>query len=405
MKLRYKEMDKKVYYGEYTLKHWIELLLKNNLELPPYQRNFVWKKEQVKEFIKGIKDGSFIPPVTIGVCNIEAENHNLILDGQQRLSSILLAYYDVYPRENAFPRNDDDLTMADGVAEEDDDDEPVEYLEWSLHMFAKKGPTEQGVRESITDQQYERINYGVDQSFFENNYIPFSFIIPNTNNETEQIDFFSSLFRNINILGTSLSLFESRQSLYFLKKELQSFFNPECCKSLKIELTTKNQAYDFVRTISILSQYKKEQRFNRLAQNYKSKMEKYYEEYIYAVVNDKNEGIFTQFSTIFPNEDFKPRIEKLSEALQDLKYDELHFTSIIDSDVYMFGLVYNVVIEGKSIDYRRKEELLRKLSQKIHQFKNNSDSHKSSPSLLKHMRKRVEESLKIFNRYAIRPVQ
>ena len=212
-------------------------------------------------------------------------------------------------------------------------------------MFAKKGPTEQGVRESITDQQYERINYGVDQSFFENNYIPFSFIIPNTNNETEQIEFFSSLFRNINILGTSLSLFESRQSLYFLKKELQSFFNPECCKSLKIELTTKN-----------------------------------------AVVNDKNEGIFTQFSTIFPNEDFKPRIEKLSEALQDLKYDELHFTSIIDSDVYMFGLVYNVVIEGKSIDYRRKEELLRKLSQKIHQFKNSSDSHKSSPSLLKHMR-------------------
>lgn len=52
MKLRYKEMDKKVYYGEYTLKHWIELLLKNNLELPPYQRNFVWKKEQVKEFYK-----------------------------------------------------------------------------------------------------------------------------------------------------------------------------------------------------------------------------------------------------------------------------------------------------------------------------------------------------------------
>lgn len=293
--------------------------------------------------------------------------------------------------------------MADGVAEEDDEDEAVEYLDWSLRMFAEKGPTEQGVRVSITEQQYERIDYGVDQSFFENNYIPFSFIIPNTNNETEQIEFFSSLFRNINILGTSLSLFESRQSLYFLKKELQSFFNPECCKSLKIELTTKNQAYDFVRTISILSQYKKEQRFNRLAQNYKSKMEKYYEEYIYAVVNNRNDGIFTQFSNIFPNEDFKPRIDKLSETLRNLKYDELHFTSIIDSDVYMFGLVYNVVIEGKSIDYNRKEELLEKLRHKIEHFKNNPDSHKSSPSLLKHMRKRVEESLKIFNRYAIRP--
>ena len=395
-------MDKKVYYGEYTLKHWIELLLKSNLELPPYQRNFVWKKEQVKEFINGVKDGSFIPPVTIGVCNIDAENHNLILDGQQRLSSILLAYYGVYPKENVFQRNVNELIIADGMEEEDDEDE-VEYLDWSLRMFAEKGPTEQGVRVSITEQQYERIDYGVDQSFFENNYIPFSFIIPNTNNETEQIEFFSSLFRNINILGTSLSLFESRQSLYFLKKELQSFFNPECCKSLKIELTTKNQAYDFVRTISILSQYKKEQRFNRLAQNYKSKMEKYYEEYIYAVVNNRNDGIFTQFSNIFPNEDFRPRIDKLSETLRNLKYDELHFTSIIDADVYMFGLVYNVVIEGKSIDYNHKEELLEKLRRKIEHFKNNPDSHKSSPSLLKHMRKRVEESLKIFNRYAIRP--
>ncbi len=41
-------MDKKVYYGEYSLKHWIELLLKKDLELPPYQRNFVWLEEQVR---------------------------------------------------------------------------------------------------------------------------------------------------------------------------------------------------------------------------------------------------------------------------------------------------------------------------------------------------------------------
>ena len=397
-------MDKKVYYGEYTLKHWIELLLNSNLELPPYQRNFVWKKEQVKEFIKGVKDGSFIPPVTIGVCNIDAENHNLILDGQQRLSSILLAYYGVYPKENVFQRNVNELIIADGMEEEDDEDE-VEYLDWSLRMFAEKGPTEQGVQASITGQQYEKIDYGVDTSFFENNYIPFSFIIPNTDNETAQIEFFSSLFRNINILGTSLSLFESRQSLYFLKKELQSFFNPECCKSLKIELTTKSQAYDFVRTISILSQYKKEQRVDRLAQNYKSKMEKYYEEYIYAVVNNKNDGIFTQFSNIFPNNDFKPRIDKLNETLRDLEYNKLHFTSIIDSDVYMFGLVYYVVIEGKSINDNLKKKLLDELSRQIEQFKNTSDSHKSSPSLLKYMRRRVDASLKIFNRYAVHPIQ
>lgn len=85
-------MDKKVYYGEYSLKHWIELLLKKDLELPPYQRNFVWLEEQVKEFVNGLKGEIFVPPVTIGVCNKDGVNHNLILDGQQRLSSILLAF-------------------------------------------------------------------------------------------------------------------------------------------------------------------------------------------------------------------------------------------------------------------------------------------------------------------------
>lgn len=33
-------MKSKVYYGEYSLKHWIDLILKKNLKLPKYQRHF-----------------------------------------------------------------------------------------------------------------------------------------------------------------------------------------------------------------------------------------------------------------------------------------------------------------------------------------------------------------------------
>ena len=58
-------MDKKVYYGEYTLKYWIDLLLKRDLVLPPYQRSFVWSESQVKGFVKGIDEDGFVPPVTI----------------------------------------------------------------------------------------------------------------------------------------------------------------------------------------------------------------------------------------------------------------------------------------------------------------------------------------------------
>ena len=393
-------MDKKVYYGEYTLKHWIELLLKKDLELPPYQRSFVWTDEQVKGFMKGIQDDGFVPPVTIGVCNYDGENHNLILDGQQRLSSLLLAYFKVYPKKDAFPKEENQLELADGGAEEDADEPEIEYIGWSLRRFADKGPSKQAVIESLKPEQYNIVDYGVTEDFFESTFLPFSFIIPNAASEAEQHEFYSTVFRNINILGTPLDPIESRQSLYFLKSGLKGFFDPECCRNLKIKLVGKDQAYDFVRTMSLLSQYKKEDRFNRLAQGYKPRMEKFYEEYIYAVVKDKADGMFAQFSAIIPNKDYAPRIAKLATTLQGLEYNKIQLTSIIDADVYMFGLVYNTVIEGKDIDMTRKAELMTELQNKITFYKSDS-GHKASPSLLKHMRDRVEQSVTIFNKYAL----
>ena len=110
-------------------------------------------------------------------------------------------------------------------------------------------------------------------------------------------------------------------------------------------------------------------------------MEKFYEEYIYAVVRDIADGMFQQFSTIFPDKNFTPTIAKLQTALQGLGYGNLHFTSLIDADIYMFGLIFNTVIEGKDIDMARKYELMTSLQDKIADLKNDP-SHKGSPSLL-----------------------
>lgn len=156
--------------------------------------------------------------------------------------------------------------------------------------------------------------------------------------------------------------------------------------------------------MAILSQYKKDGKFNRLAQTYKSRMEKYYEEYIYAVVKDRDNGMFAQFSAIFPDKNFTPRIELLDNVLHELGYNQLHFRSIIDSDIYMFGLVYYTVIQGYHIDLERKGNLLNELQREINDLKQET-SHTSSPSLLKHMRNRVEQSIRIFGRYVIHPAQ
>jgi len=78
-------MKNKVFYGEYSLKHWINLLLTGNIILPKYQRSFVWDKQNVIKLIKSITDDHFIPSVTIG----SYENQNLIIDGQQKIADCL----------------------------------------------------------------------------------------------------------------------------------------------------------------------------------------------------------------------------------------------------------------------------------------------------------------------------
>ena len=72
-------MENRVYYGEYSLKHWLDLILTKNIILPEYQRKFVWKPEQVKNLIETIKKGEFVPPVTIGSAVINGENKNIII--------------------------------------------------------------------------------------------------------------------------------------------------------------------------------------------------------------------------------------------------------------------------------------------------------------------------------------
>lgn len=89
----------KVYYGDYTLQHWIDLILTGSIILPPYQRFFVWDKKQSVGLVKALIENQFVPPVTIGSYIEDEKKLNLILDGQQRLTSILLTYLGIFPQK------------------------------------------------------------------------------------------------------------------------------------------------------------------------------------------------------------------------------------------------------------------------------------------------------------------
>lgn len=55
-------MKTRVYYGEYTLRHWLNLMLIRNIDLPEYQRSFVWEEEDVKRMLDSLTQGQFILP-------------------------------------------------------------------------------------------------------------------------------------------------------------------------------------------------------------------------------------------------------------------------------------------------------------------------------------------------------
>lgn len=384
-------MERKVYYGEYTLQHWIDLMLSGDIELPNYQRSFVWDRESVKKLIDSFKEDSFVPPITIGSFKISGASKNLILDGQQRLSSLLLAYVNLFPCKSV---------EGEAIADENDDEneEPVPIANWSFQDILRLGHNREDIMANATPAQYENVNYECSHSFFLKKRLGFSYIVPSIDNEQEQSKFYSTVFRNINIQGVNLLKEESRKSLYFLDSNLEGFFNPQL-GNYSIKLTTARAPLDFPRYLSLLSAYKKAGRENTIAATYKSRMEAYYETYIYAVVNDEVSPIFGKFSDIFPNRDYNVDIARLKQMLSELEIPH-EYPSIIDMDVYMFGLIYITMFEKNNIDVAKREKLKRRLEGAISQFKRDA-SHKKSPSAQKHLRARIKKSIMIYSSYAI----
>ena len=110
----------RTYYGEYTLEHWINLILSKNIVLPEYQRSFAWSEERIKRFIVSLYKGDYVPPVIIAAGQENTERANLILDGQQRLTSILLAALGRMPNRDKWQ---DETSLMDEDMRGDEEDE------------------------------------------------------------------------------------------------------------------------------------------------------------------------------------------------------------------------------------------------------------------------------------------
>ena len=385
-------MNNKVYYGEYTLRHWINLILKKNIILPDYQRYFVWDQNKAKELIKAFKEKQFIPPVTIGNFKSEKESINLILDGQQRLTSILLAYIGYFPnkminqKELKFMDENDNLIEDEGINN---------ILEWNFNELLKNGSTKEEIKENLSYENYIKFDFNVGKDFFDNNFLGFSYLVPLLANDKEQQKFYSKVFRSINIQGESLLALESRAALYYLDKDLEDYFIPKFIEKIYVN----DSKVDFVRYLALLSQYKKDKTADELGKRFAGKMEKYYEEYIYFTVGEEDSNIFIKYSEVFKDKkEYEKMYINLKESLKKLELLK-KYGSIIDVDITLFGLIYFIVFEKKEIDYSKKESIIKEINKEIEKIRREDTKHVKNPAAFKYLRYRVRRSIEIYERY------
>lgn len=418
-------MDVRTCYGEYSLEHWINLILKKNIVLPEYQRSFVWTEKDVKRLIKSINDKQFIQPITIALSpNANGGSQNLVLDGQQRLTSILLAFLGYFPNKEKFEK-------AETLAGEDDsasDEEQVDdispqtniSINWTFRVLQELGSSITEIKQGINNtDKYNSLSLNdpnLPDTFWKEHFIGFSYIVPNSQDPIEAQTYYSRLFRNMNYLGVKLSSLESRKSLYYQNAELTKYFegktsnNEDVLCGLQLSKGSGSETLDFVRYLAILSQRVAESNGSNVLKGYSAykDRESYYADYVAYILGleqEDREHKFDnlKFQDVFPNNAWIERYEVLKDAVALLKphmalNEQGHLTSLTDADYWLFGLIYYVAFHGKSLNEKDINQLVTEISSEIQDERNNTNQMKNN-NRVGRIRIRLDKSIEIYRKY------
>lgn len=407
-------MKSRIYYGEYSLIHWIDLMLKGNISLPEYQRSFVWEEGDVKRLIKSLREGQFVQPVTIA----RKDSDNIILDGQQRLTSILLAYLGYMPQKEKFKNVESIVDDDDSAIDEEGYVTNNKAIEWTFNELIKGNSvlsSDDIKKELEKNDKYQELKNDnpLDEYFFENTYLGFSYIIPESDDQSETQKFFSTLFRNMNYLGMKLSPIESRRSLYYMDNDKTRFFEgkTEDGENVLDNIKINDKSIDFVRYLSILSQYSIHEDHSIVLKGYSSykSREGYYADYVSYIVGleqEKNDTKFNgfDFKEISSNNCLNDRFNSLYNFIVQNKknwgLEKNSWSSVIDADYWLFGLIYIIIFKGENISADKLDELQEKIKGRIeakkYEAKNNNNSYSKSPNRLGNLRERLDDSINIY---------
>ena len=415
-------MNNRVCYGEYSLRHWLRLLLNGNIVLPEYQRSFVWREKDMRRLLKSFIDKQFVQPITLALFDTKdgRPTANLIIDGQQRLTTILLSYLEYIPDLDKFNVDEGVATGDDSSVDDDENSGTKVPVEWTFKRLLSKDQKENEKGEiqkrMVEDgRYYEFKDLNLPKDFFDTTFLGFSYIVPESNDKAVIQNSYTQLFRNINYFGTRLSVMESRRSLYYMKSQYQRYFeglledDSDVLCGIKLIEKLNPTKIDFVRYLSTLSQYKVLGSSDKVLRWYSaySSRESFYGDYVSSIVGVEQEDNETKFDgfdfdTVFPDDCWKQRFEVLRDAINALKPNlglnkDNAFTSWIDADYWLFGLIYYLVFEGKTLKPDT-SGMVTELSQII-KAKRDDKNYSKTPNRLGNLRERMKESIEIVKKY------
>lgn len=390
------------YYGEYSLDHWLKLIKTGNLKMPEYQREFVWKNQQINELYDSFERNIFIPPIII----VRKNNQNYVLDGQQRLTSIVLMYKqklatDIKDLKETFWENWENIDDASKY-KSNDKNNPIKVI---------------------------------NDKFAQSKQLGFSFILISEKEEKAD-QYFASIFYRINSKGTPLNYKQKMEALKFISPNYKCFIFPEIFDKRKI----KGQDFDILRYLVFLSIYVKDKKLEKFHDVTKSRLdaeldtnksnknqfgydtniptdylETLYYDYMTALacVHPISGNLFSELGNWKDIIDPIRRLtndqidgadgafDKIQKCLE-LKNAKANakanfFSTGIEADLYCFGIIYYLMIEKKDIvvlNNNTSNIVRNDLQKAIDEFK--AKSHTRKLNSINHILARIERSIEIW---------
>ena len=399
----------KTFYGEFSLRQWIDMILKKDIILPEYQRNFVWKVNDVKRLIDSLENDYIVPPVIIA----QKGDKNYLLDGQQRLSSVLLSFFNIFPKNN----NHIDVYNSDVHTEyEEENNEGIikeneEIIYWKFSYIQDKFDEYKKdinkLREKLCcdTTNYILENYNVNEDFFQKKFIGYAFSMHISNTNSNIHAHFSKTFHAINSTGKKLEYRESRRSYYWLIPQLSKLFEPEFTTRIFVVPSVGNKyLIDFVRPLAFaVDQFissKGDISTSDIARGYGKKIEEYFTGFVkhYSGLDEDNKfNFFGDRCSVIPDDAIDKRISHIENIC---KIDNFlpQFTATYEYDYYFFGLVFWIVVQGKRIEIDDVQNLNTIFKRAIDNYKKEENNITKYDTLNK-IRSRMRESIKIYERH------